>query len=74
MEKIDLQQAEEFAHEANINGVAAFLRQDEASEYDQASIEVLLESLMAAYIEQIRELDMDEHIFSNIKRIANMRR
>lgn len=71
MKKITLQEAEEFAANANINGVAAFLRQPEAKEYEFMTIHMLKESLMQAYIKEI-DGAMDIHIFSNIQRIGAM--
>lgn len=68
---ITLAQAEQFANEANINGVAAFLNQPESKEFDQVTINLLKENLMAAYIAETNG-NMDEYIFSNIKRIANL--
>lgn len=70
---ITLTQAEQFAAEANINGVAAFLQQDDAKEYDRVTIEVMLETLMQSYIESISGT-IDHYAFVNIKRIANLKR
>lgn len=64
-------EAEAAAKEANINAVAAFIREN-GKDYDRASIQVLKESLMAAYLEEVNGREMDQHIFSNIKRIANL--
>lgn len=64
-------EAEAAAKEANINAVAAFIR-DNGSEYDRVSIQVLKESLMAAYLAKTNGKEMDEYIFSDIKRIANL--
>lgn len=64
-------EAEAAAKEANINAVAAFIR-DNGSEYDRVSIQVLKESLMAAYLGKTSGKEMDEYIFSDIKRIANL--
>lgn len=71
MKTITLQQAQEYAENANINGVAAFLRQPEAKEYEFMTILMLKESLMQAYIKEI-DGAMDIHIFSNIARIVAM--
>lgn len=64
-------EAEAAANEANINAVAAFI-QASGKEYDRASIQILKESLMASYINEIKDAEMDQHIFSNIQRIANL--
>lgn len=64
-------EAEAAAKEANINAVAAFIR-DNGSEYDRVSIQVMKESLMAAYLEKTSGKEMNEYIFSDIKRIANL--
>lgn len=70
-----LQDAQKFAQKANINGVNAFLHQEDAKEYDHVTIEVLLESLMTSYIRSIEidEFEIDRFCFANIKRIANMK-
>ena len=64
-------EAEAAAKKANINAVAAFINEN-GKEYDQVSIQVLKESLMAAYLNEIKDEEMDQHIFSNIQRIANL--
>ena len=66
---ITLSEAEEMAKEANINGVSAFIK-NHSTEYDRVSIQLLKESLMAAYIAEAGE--MNQYVFSNIKRIANL--
>lgn len=68
--EITIKEAEKMARGANINGVAAFIRQH-GSEYDPVTIQVMRESLMAAYIAQV-DGEMDQYIFSNIQRIANL--
>lgn len=64
-------EAEAAAKKASINAVAAFINEN-GKEYDRASIKVLKESLMAAYLNEIKDEEMDQHIFSNIQRIANL--
>lgn len=64
-------EAEAAAKEANINAVAAFIREN-GKDYDRVSIQILKETLMAAYLEETNGREMDPHIFSNIKRIANL--
>lgn len=64
-------EAEAAAKEANINAVAAFIREN-GKDYDRVSIQILKETLMAAYLEETNGREMDQHIFSNIKRIANL--
>lgn len=64
-------EAEAAAKKANINAVAVFINEN-GKEYDQVSIQVLKESLMAAYLNEIKDEEMDQHIFSNIQRIANL--
>ncbi len=64
-------EAEAAAKEANINVVAAFIREN-GKDYDRVSIQILKETLMAAYLEETNGREMDQHIFSNIKRIANL--
>ncbi len=50
-----LQEAEEYAKNANINAVAAFI-QESADEYDRISIQILKETLLQAYIDQNRDI------------------
>lgn len=64
-------EAEAAAKKANINAVAAFINEN-GKEYDRVSIQVLKESLMAAYINEVKDAEMDQHVFSNIQRIANL--
>lgn len=73
MTNYTLAEAEKMAEGANINGVEAFMRQSDAKEYDRVTIEVLKETLMSAYINEIKELEMDRSIMSNLGRIASMR-
>lgn len=68
---ITLTKAEKMAKNANINGVAAFIK-DHGKEYDRVTIEVMKETLMESYLAEIRDFEMDRHIFSNIRRIANL--
>lgn len=69
--EITLKDAESMAKAANINGVAAFIR-NHGAEYDRVTIQVMKESLMSAYLEEISGREMDEYIFANIGRIANL--
>lgn len=73
METITFKRAEQFAAEANINGVASYLRQQKeltAGDRDRDTEQWLKEKLMAAYIASAPE--MDQHVFSNIRRIATL--
>lgn len=69
--EITLTDARNMAKTANINGVAAFIR-NHGREYDPITIQVMKESLMVSYLDQVADMEMDEYIFSNIKRIANL--
>ena len=66
-----LAEAEKMSASANINGVAAFIR-EHGSEHDRVTIQVMKESLMSAYLEEVAGREMDEFIFSDIQRIANL--
>lgn len=66
-----LQEAEKFARQGNINGVAAFI-QEHKSEYDSVTIQVMKETLLQSYLDKNRDREMDQYIFSDIDRITNL--
>lgn len=75
MENITLKQAENFAKNGNINGVAAFFaqqKQKDCEEYDRVSYQTIKETLMKTIIDDCSSKEMDEFLFSNIKRVANL--
>lgn len=73
MENITLKQAETFAKDGNINGVAAFFtQQKDCKEYDRVSYQTIKETLMKTIIDDYSSKEMDEFLFSNIKRVANL--
>lgn len=66
-----LAEIEAAAKSANINMVAAWIKEN-GNDYDRCTIQALKESLMEAYIESVRGQEMDEFIFNNIGRIADL--
>lgn len=65
-----LTEAEKMAANGNINGVAHFIKTS-GKDYDRFDIQILKETLMQAYINKYG-YNVDQFVFSNIKRIANL--
>lgn len=70
-EEMVLNDAETLAKQADIRSVGAFIKMH-GNECDRVSIQILKETLMSAYLKEVEGEEMDQHIFANIKAIANM--